>query len=201
MSYFTESRQARAEQLIAVYPEARSALIPLCHLVQEQDGYLSEDGMVEVAKLCGITPAEVRGTASFYDMLHTEPIGKYLVGVCTNIACLLAGGLELLEHAEGSLGIRAGATTQDGLFTLEETECLADCDIAPCVQVNHRYVRTTTPEAFDGLVAELREGGRASEIPSHGTLVRTRRDLALAVNPDDIAKERAERRAATENAS
>ena len=69
------------------------------------------------------------------------------------------------------------------------------------MQVNHRYVRTTTPEAFDGLVAELRDGGRASEIPSHGTLVRTRRDLALAVNPDDIAKERAEHRAASENAS
>lgn len=201
MSYFTETRQARAEQLVAVYPERRSALIPLCHLVQEQDGYLSEAGMLAVAEFCGVSAAEVRGTASFYDMLHTEPVGKYLVGVCTNIACLLAGGLELLEHAEGSLGVRAGATTTDGLFTLEETECLADCDIAPCVQVNHRFVRTTTPEQFDGLVAELRDGGRSSEIPMHGTLIRTTRDVGLAADPSQVAKERAQHRTATENAS
>ncbi len=201
MSYFTDGRQARAEQLIAIYPEQRSALIPLCHLVQEQDGYLSEEGMVAVAELCGVTPAEVRGTATFYDMLHTEPVGKYLVGVCTNIACLLAGGLELLEHAEGSLGVRVGATTEDGLFTLEETECLADCNIAPCVQVNHRYVRTTTPEQFDALVSELRDGGRASEIPSHGTLIRTRRDVDLAADPGLVAQERAARRAAVEGQS
>jgi NADH-quinone oxidoreductase subunit E len=201
MSYFTDGRQARAGQLIAIYPEQRSALIPLCHLVQEQDGYLSEEGMVAVAELCGVTPAEVRGTATFYDMLHTEPVGKYLVGVCTNIACLLAGGLELLEHAEGSLGVRVGATTEDGLFTLEETECLADCNIAPCVQVNHRYVRTTTPEQFDALVSELRDGGRASEIPSHGTLIRTRRDVDLAADPGLVAQERAARRAAVEGQS
>lgn len=201
MSYFTEGRQSRAEQLIALYPERRSALIPLCHLVQEQAGYLSEEGMVEVASLCGVTPAEVRGTASFYDMLHTEPVGKYLVGVCTNIACLLAGGLELLDHAQDSLGVRVGATTQDGLFTLEETECLADCNIAPCVQVNHRYVRTTSPEAFDSLIDELREGGRSSEIPSHGTLIRTRRDVDLEAKPEQVARERAEHRAAAENAS
>ena len=134
-------------------------------------------------------------------MLHTEPVGKYLVGVCTNIACLLAGGLELLEHAEGSLGVRVGATTEDGLFTLEETECLADCNIAPCVQVNHRYVRTTTPEQFDALVSELRDGGRASEIPSHGTLIRTRRDVDLAADPGLVAQERAARRAAVEGQS
>jgi NADH-quinone oxidoreductase subunit E len=201
MSYFTDGRQARADQLIAIYPEQRSALIPLCHLVQEQDGHLSEEGMVAVAELCGVTPAEVRGTATFYDMLHTEPVGKYLVGVCTNIACLLAGGLELLEHAEGSLGVRVGATTEDGLFTLEETECLADCNIAPCVQVNHRYVRTTTPEQFDALVSELRDGGRASEIPSHGTLIRTRRDVDLAADPGLVAQERAARRAAVEGQS
>ena len=91
----------------------------------------------------------MRGTASFYDMFHLEPVGTYVVGVCTNIACLLAGGDELLEHAEASLGCPVGPTTSDGLFTLEETECLADCDRAPCVQVNHRYVRTTTAETFD----------------------------------------------------
>jgi len=191
MSFLSPERRERAEQLIKLYPEKRSALIPLCHIAQEQDGYLSQAAMIEVAELVGVTPAEVRGTATFYDMLHTDPVGRYVVGVCTNIACLLAGGDEMLAHAEQSLGVRAGATSDDGLFTLEETECLADCDIAPCVQINHRYVRTTTPEAFDDLVAELRDGGRADEIPPHGTLIRVQRSVGLAVGPTVVAQERA----------
>jgi NADH-quinone oxidoreductase E subunit len=191
MSHFSPELRARAEALVALYPQKRSALIPLCHLAQEQDGYLSEAGMVEVAELTGVTPAEVRGTATFYDMLHVEPVGTYVVGVCTNIACLMAGGLELLAHAENRLGVNCGATTPDGRFTLEETECLADCDIAPCVQVNHRYVRTTTPEALDGLLDELAAGGRSDEIPSHGTLIRTRRSVGLMAPREQVAEERA----------
>ncbi len=198
MSHLSKVMRDRAEALIGVYPEKRSALIPLCHLVQEQDGYLSEEGMIEVAEMTGVTPAEVRGTATFYDMLHTEPVGKYVVGVCTNIACLLAGGLELLEHAEGKLGIRCGATTPDGTFTLEEAECLADCDVAPCVQVNHRYVRTTTPELLDGLIDELSAGGRSDEIPPHGTLIRIQRSQGLTVDPAAIAAERAAAREAAQ---
>jgi NADH-quinone oxidoreductase subunit E len=147
---------SRARQLIALYPEPRSALIPICHLAQEQDGWLTPEAMVDVAGLVGVTPGEVLGTASFYDMLHTEPVGRYVVAVCTNIACLLGGAAELLEHAEESLGVGAGGTTPDGTVTLEEAECLADCDRAPCVQVNHRYVGAQTPESFDLLVADLR---------------------------------------------
>jgi NADH-quinone oxidoreductase E subunit len=191
MSHLNPEIRSRAEKLVALYPEKRSALIPLCHLAQEQDGWLTEEAMVEIAAMTGVTAAEVRGTATFYDMLHTDEVGRYVVGVCTNIACLLAGGDDLLAHAEETLGVRAGGTTSDGLFTLEETECLADCDIAPCVQVNHRFVRTTTPEALDGLVAELREGGRAGEIPPHGTLIRVQRNQGLATNPAMIAEERA----------
>ena len=101
---------------------------------------------------------------------------RYLVAVCTNIACLLDGAAELLEHAEGTLGIGVGGTTADGVVTLEEAECLADCDRAPCVQVNHRFVGAQTPESFDRLVAELRSGARDSEIPPHGTLNRVRAD-------------------------
>ena len=192
MSHFSAELRSRAEALVALYPQKRSALIPLCHLAQEQDGYLSAAGMVEIAELTGVTPAEVRGTATFYDMLHIEPVGKYVVGVCTNIACLMAGGLELLSHAEDRLGINCGATTEDGLFTLEETECLADCDIAPCVQVNHRYVRTTTADALDGLLDELAQGGRADEIPSHGTLIRTQRTVGLQAPREQVAAERAQ---------
>ena len=190
MSYLRADIRQRADELVSLYPERRSAMLPLLHLVQEQDGYLSEEGMAEVAELTGTTPAEVRGTATFYDMYHLEPVGKYVVGVCTNIACLLAGGEELLDHARTSLGCAVGGTSDDGLFTLEETECLADCNIAPCVQVNHRYVRTTTPEAFDSLISDLRAGKRDDEIPPHGTLIRVRRSGGLRASRTQIATER-----------
>ncbi len=182
---------ARARELLALYPEPRSALIPLCHLAQEQDGWLCEEAMTEIADLVGLTPAEVLGTASFYDMLHTEPVGTHLVAVCTNIACLLNGAAELLGHAERSLGVNAGGTTPDGAITLEEAECLADCDRAPCVQVNHRFVGAQTPASFDTLVAELRSGARDADIPSHGTLVRVRRTAGIEADPAVVAAERA----------
>jgi NADH-quinone oxidoreductase subunit E len=192
VSHFNATMATRARQLIALYPEPRSALLPLCHLAQEQDGWLRPEAMAEIAQLVGVTPAEVRGTATFYDMLHTEPVGRYLVSVCTNIACILDGATELLGHAEERLGVRVGSTTADGVFTLEEAECLADCDHPPCVQVNHRFVRTTTPEAFDRLIDELAEGGHAEDIPPHGTLVRIRRNGGLRVEPERIARERAQ---------
>jgi NADH-quinone oxidoreductase subunit E len=165
----------RAQATIALYPEPRSALIPLCHLAQGQDGYLSREAMVEIAELLDVSPAEVLGTASFYDMFHTEPVGRYVIACCTNIACMLRGAYELLEHAEDVLEIRAGQTSEDGLFTLEEAECLADCGRAPCVQVNHRFVGTTDEAAFDALLADLRAGRREDEIPPHGVLNRIER--------------------------
>jgi NADH-quinone oxidoreductase E subunit len=194
----------RARKLIALYPEPRSALIPLCHLAQGQDGWLTPEAMIDIAGLVGVTPSEVLGTASFYDMFHLEPVGKYVVSLCTNIACLLRGALELLEHAEDSLGVKSGGTTEDQLITLEEAECLAGCDRAPCVQVNSRYVEATTPETFDHLVADLRAGRRSAEIPAHGTLIRVQRTVGLAADRDEIARQRAAmaeaeaRRAATD---
>ena len=146
----------------------------MLHLAQEQDGWLTEDAMAHVAELLELTPAEVYGTASFYDMLFTEPVGKHLVSICTNIACLLNGGYELLEHAEESLGVKAGGTTADGQFTLEEVECIALCGEAPCLAVNWRFFGRVTNEAFDQLVADLRAGKLADEIPTHGTLCRGR---------------------------
>jgi NADH-quinone oxidoreductase E subunit len=186
----------RAEELVALYPRKRSAMLPLLHLAQEQDGWLTNEGIAEVAELTDTTPADVRGTASFYEMFHLEPVGKYMVSVCTNIACLLQGGEEMLEHASTSLGCAVGSTSDDGLFTLEEAECLADCNIAPCIQVNHRYVRTTTPETFDALVAELRDGKRDHDIPAHGTLIRVRRSGGLRASKSDVATERADAKAA-----
>jgi NADH-quinone oxidoreductase E subunit len=191
LTHLTREVAARARDLIALYPEPRSALIPLCHLAQEQEGWLTPGVMVDIAALLDITPAEVLGTASFYDMLHTEPVGSYVVSVCTNIACLLNGAVELLEHAESSLGVNSGGTTSDGAITLEEAECLADCDAAPCVQVNHRYVGAQTPESFDLLVADLRSGARSADIPSHGTLNRVARSTGLQADRAEIARERA----------
>jgi len=190
MSHLRADIRQRAEETVALYPQKRSAMLPLLHLAQEQDGYLTEAAMAEVAELTGTTPAEVRGTASFYDMFHLEPVGTYVVGVCTNIACLLAGGEELLEHASQTLGCAVGATSADGLFTLEETECLADCNLAPCVQVNHRYVRTTTADALDALVDDLRAGKRDDDIPPHGTLMRVRRSGGLRAPRAQVATER-----------
>jgi NADH-quinone oxidoreductase subunit E len=191
VSHLTPELLERARELVELYPEPRSALIPMCHLAQEQDGWLRPEAMSEIADLCGVTAAEVRGTATFYDMLHTEPVGTYVVSVCTNIACLLGGAAEFLEHAEAALGVRAGGTTPDGVFTLEEAECLADCDRTPCVQVNHRYVGGQTADSFDQLLVDLRRGALADTIPLHGTLVRVRRSVGLVVEPQAVATERA----------
>jgi len=189
--HLSEEIVTRAREVIDLYPHPRSALIPLCHLAQEQDGWLRPEAIEEIAQLCGVTAAEVQGTASFYDMLHTEPVGTYVVSVCTNIACMLGGALELLEHAESTLGVRHGGTTPDGVFTLEESECLADCDRTPCVQVNHRYVGAQTPETFDALLADLRSGALSETVPSHGTLVRVRRSVGLVADRSAIVAERA----------
>jgi NADH-quinone oxidoreductase subunit E len=191
LSHLNADLRTRAEELVALYPEPRSALIPLCHLAQEQDGWLVPEAVSEIAELCGVTAAEVQGTATFYDMLHLEPVGTYAVAVCTNIACLLGGALELLEHAESTLGVRAGGTTTDGVFTLHEAECLADCDKTPCVQVNHRYVGAQTPVSFDTLIDDLRAGRLADTVPSHGTLVRVRRNVGLQADRTAIKTERA----------
>jgi NADH-quinone oxidoreductase subunit E len=181
---------ARARELLELYPHRRSALIPICHLAQEQDGWLRPEAIEEIAGLVGLTPAEVLGTASFYEMLHTEPVGTYVVSVCTNIACMLRGAYELLRHIEDRLGVRPGATTADGLFTLEDAECIADCGRAPCLQVNHRFVGDVTPESFDRLVDDLRAGALADDIPPHGTLVRVRRSGGLRVDDATVAAER-----------
>jgi len=179
-----------AAEIIERYPLPKSALIPLLHLAQEQDGYVSDDAMVHIAELVGVTSAEVLGTCSFYEMFKREPVGRYLVNVCTNISCQLLGGEELLHHAEQRLGIKAGNTTTDGLFTLEDVECIAACTEAPCLQVNYRYRHRITNAEFDQMVDDLQDGRLDAEIPPHGTLARVRQSIpadrrAGAVAPDD----------------
>lgn len=179
MARLSDANVAVAHEIIGRYPRPKSALIPLLHLAQEQDGHLTDGAMEHIAELVGVTPAEVLGTASFYEMFKREPVGRYMVNVCTNISCQLLGGEELLAHAERTLGIRPGQTTADGLFTLEDVECIAACTEAPCLQVNYRYENRVSTQAFDALIDDLRSG-RRDDIPPHGTLATIRQHI-----PDD----------------
>jgi NADH-quinone oxidoreductase subunit E len=174
MARLTDANVVIAREIIGRYPRAKSALIPLLHLCQEQDGYVTEEAMAHLAELLGLTPAEVYGVATFYEMFKFEPVGKYLVNVCTNIACQLVGGWELLEHAEERLGIKPGGTTADGLFSLEDVECIAACTEAPCLQVNYRFRYKVSNGDFDQLIDDLRAGRLDDEVPPHGTLARVR---------------------------
>jgi NADH-quinone oxidoreductase subunit E len=178
MSRFTAENTTLAREIVERYPVPRSALIPLLHLAQEQEGYVSEEAMVHIAELLDITPAEVLGTCSFYEMFKREPVGEYLVNVCTNISCMLCGGEELLEHLEERLGVRAGSTTADGKFTLEDVECVAACTEAPCLQINYRYFHRVSHDEVDQVLDDLRAGRLAHEIPKHGTLSRVRQQVA-----------------------
>lgn len=174
MSRLTDANVTLAKEIIGRFPRPKSALIPLLHLAQEQEGYVTEDAMAHIAELVGVTPAEVYGTATFYEMFKFEPVGRYCVNVCTNISCQLLGAWELLEHAERHLGIKAGSTTGDGQITLEDVECIAACTEAPAVQVNYRYRNKVTPEQLEQLLDDLRAGRLGDEIPPHGTLARVR---------------------------
>ena len=178
MGRFSTENTALAREIIDRYPVARSAMIPLLHLAQEQDGHVGDEAMEHIAELLGVTPAEVLGTCSFYEMFKREPVGEYLVNVCTNISCMLVGGEELLEHLEEKLGIKAGSTTPDGKFTLEDVECIAACTEAPCLQINYRYFHKVTHDKLDEMLDDLSLGRLAHEVPKHGTLSRVRQQAA-----------------------
>ena len=145
MSRLNDHNVVLAKEIIARYPKKKSALIPLVHLTQEQNGYVTDEAMRHVAELVDVTPAEVYGTASFYEMFRFEPTGKYLINICGTMSCALLGGDELMHHAEHTLGIKAGSTTGDGLITLQHAECQAACTEAPTLQVNYRHRYRVTP--------------------------------------------------------
>jgi len=177
MARLSPDNLTHALEIVGRYPMAKSATIPLLHLAQEQDGYVTDDAMKHIAELVGTTPAQVLGTCSFYEMFKREPVGTYLVNICTNISCQIMGGEELLHHAEQKLGVKAGGTTPDGTFTLEDVECIAACTEAPCLQVNYRYRHKITIDEFDALVDDLRGGKLAAQIPPHGTLAKVRQHI------------------------
>ena len=151
---FSDQFEARFAVMLTHYPTKRSVLVPTLLYAQDEIGFLSDEAIAEIAARLDLTDLEVRNVISYYSMLTTKPRGKYNVQVCTNIACMLRGGEELLEHCEQKLGIGHKGTTRDGLFSLEEVECIGACSWAPAAQVNYDFHENLTPEKMDSVLEE-----------------------------------------------
>jgi NADH-quinone oxidoreductase subunit E len=149
---------AEAAQIIARYPQARSALLPMLHLVQSEEGYVSPDGIALCANLLGLSTAEVSAVATFYTQYKRHPNGEYTVGVCTNTLCAVMGGDAIFDSLEDHLGIGHDETTEDGKVTLERIECNAACDYAPVLMVNWEFFDNQTPSSAREVVDQLRAG-------------------------------------------
>jgi NADH-quinone oxidoreductase subunit E len=156
---FSEQFETRFAEMVTHYPTKRSALVPTLLYAQDEVGFLSDEVIAELATRLDLTNLEVRNVISYYSMLSTKPRGKYNVQVCTNIACMLRGGEELLEHCEKKLGIGHKGTTTDGLFSLEEVECIGACSWAPAVQVNYDFHENLTNEKMDQVLEGYRKKG------------------------------------------
>ncbi|MCW2605137.1 MAG: NADH-quinone oxidoreductase subunit NuoE [Pseudonocardiales bacterium] len=165
---FSAEARASALELMGRYPEgqARSALLPMLHLVQSEQGYVSADGIAFCAELLDITKAQVAAVATFYTMYKRKPTGEYLVSVCTNTLCGLLGGDEIYATLSEALGVGHEGTTADGSITLEHAECLAACDFAPVLTVNYEYFDNQTVASAEGIVGQLRSGTRP--LPTRG---------------------------------
>jgi NADH-quinone oxidoreductase subunit E len=154
---FSDTFEARFTEMLTHYPTRRSVLVPTLLYAQDEVGYLSDEVILELAERLGLSELDVRNVISYYSMLTTKPRGKFNVQVCTNIACMLRGGEELLEHCERKLGVGNKGTTKDGMFTLEEVECIGACSWAPAVQVNYDFHENLTPEKIDRVLDEYRK--------------------------------------------
>ncbi len=145
------------QEIVAGYPQSRSAVLPALRLAQEQYGWLSPEALREVADALDLTPAYCQAVASFYDMFHMKPVGRHLVEVCTNISCALVGAQQVLEAFESELGLKAGETTEDGEVTLRALECAGGCGWGTVVAIDHRYREPVRPEDVPTIVSELRD--------------------------------------------
>ncbi len=152
------SLRPQIDALIAQYEEKRSALLPIVHLFQEQQGYVTHDAMRAVAQLLDITPAVVESTVSFYTLFFRKPVGKYMLQVCRGLMCQINGADDIMAHFREKLGVGNLETTPDGLFSYEEVECLAACDRPTCMQVNLEFVYDLTPKRADEIIELIRTG-------------------------------------------
>ena len=149
--------QVRAKRLLEAYPEARSAAMPLLYLASLEHGYVSDDAMRQVAALTGLSDAQVQSVATFYTMYKREPVGAYLISVCTSISCFLLGADEVLAAVESATGTPDGETSADGTYSVEHVECIGACGGAPAVQVNYELIEGVEPDKAEGLCAWLRD--------------------------------------------
>ena len=162
MPVFSPHLAARLDSLVQRYPVRRSALIPMLLYAQDEVGYLSDAVVAEVARRIGITELDVRSVASYYSMLRFKPAGRYNIQVCTNISCLLRGGNEIFDRFQQELGVCHKGVTADGLFSLEEVECIGACSWAPAIQVNYDFHDELTPDLVPGLLDRYRAQARQS---------------------------------------
>ena len=157
MSIFSPRLAARFDALVEKYPLRRSALVPMLLYAQDEIGYLSDAVIAEVARRIGITELDVRNVATYYSMLRFKPAGKYNVQVCTNISCMLRGAYDVYEKFQEELGIGHKGVTSDGVFSLEEVECIGACSWAPAIQVNYDFHDDLTPDSVTGILAQYRQ--------------------------------------------
>jgi NADH-quinone oxidoreductase subunit E len=156
---FSNEFETRFAEMLTHYPTKRSALVPTLLYAQDETGFLGEEVIHEIATRVGLTDLEVRNVISYYSMLTTQPRGKYNVQVCTNIACMLRGGEELLDHCKQKLGVGHKGTTADGLFSLEEVECIGACSWAPAAQVNYDFHENLTEDKMDRVLDQYKKKG------------------------------------------
>jgi NADH-quinone oxidoreductase subunit E len=161
VSPLSDRFRADAEKVIARYPKGqeRSALLPLLYLVQGEHGFVSSQGISAISEMLGLTRAEVAGVASFYTMFKRSPQGKWLISVCTQPSCAFAGGVELIRRLEETLGVARGGSTDDGMVSIEEVECLCACDGAPVFSVNYENFERMSVDDAVTMVESLRSGG------------------------------------------
>jgi NADH-quinone oxidoreductase subunit E len=153
---FSEQLETRITEMLTHYPVKRSILVPTLLFVQDEVGYLSDEAIAEVAKRVELTELEVRNVISYYSMLTLKPKGKFNIQVCTNICCMLRGGESIFDHCKKKLGIGHKMTTPDGIFSLEEVECIGACSWAPAMQVNYDFHENLTPEKVDDILDNYR---------------------------------------------
>ena len=156
---FSDQFEERLAAMLTHYPSKRSVLVPTLLYAQDEAGFLSDEVIAEIASRLALTELDVRNVISYYSMLTTKPRGKFNVQVCTNIACLLRGGEELMKHCSERLGVGHKGTTADGLFSLEEVECIGACSWAPAVQVNYDFHENLTSEKLDQVLDDYRKKG------------------------------------------
>jgi NADH-quinone oxidoreductase E subunit len=154
-----EQYQAEIDDILSRYPVKRSALLPLLYLAQQEQGYVTEPAMQEIAGILKLTPPQVYETVTFYTMLNLKPVGKFHIQVCKSLMCALVGSDTLIGWIHAKLGIKPGGTTADKLFTLSAVECLAACGTAPMMQINDDYYERLTEDKLDRILADLRQTG------------------------------------------